>query len=62
MPLKKEVEILAKTIKLLVDSQIGHGGRKAGENLSNLGWQALLGAGPIHRPFDGDDISKSRFV
>lgn len=62
MPLKNEAEVLAKTVKLLVDSQIGHAGRKVGENLSNLCWQALLGAGPIHRPFENNELSKSRLV
>lgn len=59
---KNEVEVLLKTFKLLVESQIGHSGRKAGEDLSKFCWQALLGAGPIHRPFDGEDQAKSRLV
>jgi hypothetical protein len=60
MPLKKEAEILAKTIKILIESQIGHGGRQIGQNISNIGWKALIGAEPINRPFDGDDTPKSK--
>lgn len=62
MPLKNEVDILLKTLRLLAKSQVGHASRKAEDDLAKLAWQALLGAGPIERPFEENNLPKSRLV
>ncbi|KAI6240892.1 DNA-directed RNA polymerase [Aphelenchoides fujianensis] len=59
MSFPKELRVLAKTLKLLTESQLGYEGRRVGEAASKTLLRTIIAAGPVQRPFkDFEDLER----
>lgn len=59
-PILKELQALAKTLKSLAGSQVGFEGRKLIEDLQKKTFEAMICAGPVHKPFDDVNYGKNQ--